>query len=125
MTSEQKKILLLLKAVIFQYHGLDNDEIAILEATADKCDGRQELEWALEFIKHDDLNALSRAREFFNDPNIEISSDLKMDFLTQVWHDNNIKGYITELEATGMLKVAKDWGLQSELLNLVRSRAIK
>lgn len=124
MTSEQKKILLLLKAVIFQYHGFDTEELAILKSTAKRIDGVEEMDWALQFLQEDEFNTMPRVREFFSDNDDQLNAELKMDFLSQVWDDNNIKGYITELEATGMLKIATDWGLQSELMNMVRSKSI-
>jgi uridine phosphorylase len=36
-----------------------------------------------------------------------------------VWEANNLKGFVTEMEATAMLKLAKDWGVEKELVNLV------
>lgn len=122
MTGIQKKILLLLKTVIFQYHGLDTEEIQILKSTASKIDGEEEMKWAIKFIQDDDVNSIQRARDFFKIHENELTPELKMDFLSQVWNDNNVKGYITELEATGMLKIATDWKLQSELLGMVRSK---
>lgn len=44
MTSEEKKAYLLIKSVIFHYHGLDEDEQAILEETATNIQGQAELE---------------------------------------------------------------------------------
>ena len=36
-----------------------------------------------------------------------------------VWQSNNLKGYVTEMEATAMLKLAKDWHVEKELVELV------
>ena len=36
-----------------------------------------------------------------------------------VWESNNVKGYVTEMEATAMLKLAKDWNVEKELIELV------
>jgi hypothetical protein len=36
-----------------------------------------------------------------------------------VWKANDLKGYITEMEATAMLKLAKDWSVEKELIDLV------
>ena len=36
-----------------------------------------------------------------------------------VWQAHNLKGYVTEMEATAMLKLAKDWNVQKELIELV------
>ncbi len=53
MTSEEKKAYLLLKSVIFHYHGLDEDEQEILDETADSLDAQEELAWAANFISED------------------------------------------------------------------------
>ena len=66
MTSEEKKAYLLLKSVIFHYHGLDDNERADLQATADELDGHKELEWANAFIAEDFFNSFERAREYLN-----------------------------------------------------------
>jgi hypothetical protein len=36
-----------------------------------------------------------------------------------VWEANNEKGYVTEMEATAMLKLARDWNVKDELIGLV------
>ena len=36
-----------------------------------------------------------------------------------VWKSNNLNGYVTEMEATAMVKLAKDWNVQDELIQLV------
>ena len=66
MTSEEKKAFLLLKSVIFHYHGLDEDEQKILDETAKKYDAEEELKWANEFIANDYISAFERAREYLN-----------------------------------------------------------
>jgi hypothetical protein len=110
MTSEQKKAILLLKSVIFHYHGLDNEEKEILDNTAQKLDAWDELKWANDFIALDYYTAFERAREYLNE------------IVGMVWEANNAKGYVTEMEATAMLKLAKDWHVQKELMMLVRKK---
>ena len=44
----------------------------------------------------------------------------RLEYLDQVWQANNKKGYITEMEATAMLKLAKDWHVENELIEMVR-----
>ena len=63
MTSEEKKAFLLLKSVIFHYHGLDEDEQKILDETAKKYDAEAELKWANEFIANDYISAFERANK--------------------------------------------------------------
>ena len=118
MNKEEKKAFLLLKSIIFQYHGLDEDEQQILEQTASELNAAEELQWAHNFISEDYLTAFERAREYLNKAALE--KDKKLLCLNLVWKANNEKGYITEMEATGMLILAKDWQVETELLQLVR-----
>lgn len=120
MSSEEKKAFLLLKSVIFHYHGLDEDEQKILDETARDLDAVNELVWANEFISKDYLTAFERARDFLNEVIKPLSKDRRLSILDMVWKANNQKGYITEMEATAMLKLAKDWEIENELILLVR-----
>jgi uncharacterized tellurite resistance protein B-like protein len=122
MTSEQKKAILLLKSVIFHYHGLDNDEKEILDNTARKLDAWDELKWANDFIALDYYTAFERAREYLNEIVGSLDKDTRLKYLGMVWEANNAKGYVTEMEATAMLKLAKDWQVQKELMMLVRKK---
>ena len=45
MKPEEKKAFILLKALIFHYHGLDEDEEKILLETADELNAEDELTW--------------------------------------------------------------------------------
>ena len=120
MSSEEKKAFLLLKSVIFHYHGLDEDEQKILDDTARELKAEDELEWANNFISEDYYTAFDRARIYLND--VFKGSDKKklLSYLDMVWKANNQKGYITEMEATAMLKLAKDWEIENELISMVR-----
>jgi hypothetical protein len=120
MNSEQKKALLLLKLVIFNYHGLDEEEKKILADTAAKLEAQEELKWAYEFSEEDNLTSFERSREFFKATIATYDKDLKFEFIRNVWEDTSSKGYVSEIEAMSMLKLAKDWGVQKELLSLVR-----
>lgn len=120
MSSEEKKAFLLLKSVIFHYHGLDEDEQKILDETARDLDAVNELQWANEFISKDYLTAFERARDYLNEVIKPLSKDRRLTILDMVWKANNQKGYITEMEATAMLKLAKDWKIENELILLVR-----
>jgi hypothetical protein len=120
MTSEEKKAYLLLKSVIFHYHGLDDDERENLNATADELDGHEELEWANEFIAKDYFNSFERAREYLNDVVGDYPKEKRVMYIDMVWQANNLKGYVTELEATAMLKLAKDWNVEAELIEFIK-----
>jgi hypothetical protein len=119
MTPEEKKVYVLLKAVIFHYHGLDEDEKNDLERTADELQATEEYKWAIEFISQDYITAFDRAREFLNEIIGDYSKEKRVELINMVWNANNIKGYVTEMEVTAMLKLAKDWNVQQELVDLV------
>ena len=118
-TSEEKKVYMLLKSVIFHYHGLDEAERIDLEKTAASLEAAEEYKWALDFIARDYITAFERAREFLNEIIADYSKEKRIELINMVWQANNIKGYVTEMEATAMLKLAKDWNVQKELIELV------
>lgn len=119
MTQEQKRVHILLKAVIYHYHGLDELERNDLEATADQLDARTELTWALDFIAKDYLTSFDRARIFLNEIIGDYEKEKRIELIKMVWQANNLKGYVTEMEATAMLKLARDWSVEKELIELV------
>lgn len=123
MTSEEKKAYLLLKSVIFHYHGLDEDEKQNLKETAEELQGQKELEWANAFISEDYFNSFERAREYLNEVVGDYKKEKRVELIEMVWQANNLKGFVTELEATAMLKLAKDWKVESELIELVRGKS--
>lgn len=119
MTSEEKKVYLLLKAVIFHYHGLDEIEKRDLETVAREMNGPEELTWALNYIEEDYLTAFDRARNYLNNIIGDYPKDKRVELISMVWQSNNLKGYVTEMEATAMLKLARDWNVEKELVELV------
>ena len=118
-SNQEKRVYMLLKAVIFHYHGLDEEEKNDLEKTADDLNAHEEYQWALDFIAEDYLTSFERAREFLNDIIADYPKEKRIELINMVWDSNNLKGYITEMEATAMLKLAKDWNVQPELIELV------
>lgn len=119
MSEEEKKVYMLVKAVIFHYHGLDEIEKQDLENTSQRLDAAVALEWALDFISKDYLSAFDRARTYLNEIIGDYPKDKRIELINMVWEANNLKGFITEMEATAMLKLAKDWGVERELTSLV------
>jgi uncharacterized tellurite resistance protein B-like protein len=119
MSDEEKKVQMLLKAVIFHYHGLDEAEKQDLEDTSKKLDAQQAFEWALEFIQQDYITAFDRARIYLNEIIGDYPKNKRIELINMVWEANNLKGFITEMEATAMLKLAKDWGVENELIAMV------
>lgn len=120
MTSEAKKAYLLLKSVIFHYHGLDEDEQKILDETADNLNAHEELRWANAFISEDYYTAFDRARDHLKTIMEQMEKEERLSYLSMVWDANNRKGYISEMEATAMLKLAKDWDIEKELIEMIR-----
>jgi NADH:ubiquinone oxidoreductase subunit E len=118
-TSEEKRVYMLLKSVIFHYHGLDEEERRDLDHTAKELDALEEYKWAQEFIAQDYLTSFERARDLLNDIIADYPKDKRVELINMVWQANNLKGYVTEMEATAMLKLAKDWNVQKELIELV------
>lgn len=119
MTEEEKRVYMLLKAVIYHYHGLDELEKNDLYETADHLKAQEELTWALEFIAKDHLSSFDRARTYLNEIIGDYAKEKRIELINMVWQANNLKGYITEMEATAMLKLAKDWSVEKELIELV------
>lgn len=119
MTSAEKRVYMLLKSVIFHYHGLDELEKNDLEATAKRLEAHDELKWSLDYIAEDYITAFDRARAYLNDIIGDYPKDKRVELINMVWESNNLKGYVTEMEATAMLKLAKDWNVEKELIELV------
>lgn len=110
---------MLLKAVIFHYHGLDDIEKNDLEKTARELDAQDEYKWALDFVAQDYVTSFDRARDYLNEIIGDYAKEKRVELINMVWQANNLKGYVTEMEATAMLKLAKDWNVQKELIELV------
>jgi hypothetical protein len=120
MTAEQKKAFLLLKFIILNYHGLDEEEKQILKNSALDIGGGDELAWVEEFVTKDPSTSFERAREFFRQTIRTYDVETRVSYLNMVWDSTKSKGYISEMEATAILKLAKDWAVQKELLKLIR-----
>lgn len=116
MNTELKKSLVLLKALIFHYHGLDQDEKRLLEAYVKTIDAQEEYEWAISFISQDYMSAFERAKEFLAKEIKALDADQKLQYLMETWEDNHKKGYVTEMETTAMLNLAKDWSIEKDFL---------
>ncbi len=122
MTSELKKAFLLLQTVIFQYHGFSDEERSILEDLASQLDARQELAWANEFVEKNVYDAFERAREYLRQTMCALDDETKISFLKSAWDANNSKGFISEIEATALLKLSKDWHVERAFLKEIRKK---
>ena len=65
------------------------------------------------------MTAFERARTYLNDIIGDYPKKDRINLINMVWEANNLKGYVTEMEATAMLKLAKDWNVETELIALV------
>jgi len=119
MSQQEKRVYMLLKAVIYYYHGLDEPERKDLEETAARLDAKPEHAWAIEFIAKDHVTAFERARAYLNDIIGDYPKHQRIELINMVWQSNNLKGYVTEMEVTAMLRLAKDWNVEQELIALV------
>lgn len=120
MEKEEKKAFMLLKSLIFHYHGLDEDEQNMLNESAKTLDAFDELQWANTFIAEDYLSAFDRSREYLHKVISKLEKEKRIKYLLSVWQDNDKKGYLTEMEATAMLNLAKDWHIEKEIINIVK-----
>ena len=107
---------MLLKSLILHYHGLDEDERRLLERVAKKLSAEEELEWANSFIAQDYLSAFERCKEFFFKTISPLDEEIQLQLLLEVWEENHQKGYVTEMETTAMINLAKDWGIDKEFI---------
>jgi len=119
MNSEEKKVYMLLKAVIYHYHGLDETERLDLKKVSANLDAKDELAWALDFVAEDYITAFDRARTYLINIIGDYPKPKRIELINMVWLSNNLKGYVTEMEATAMIKLARDWNVEKELIEMV------
>ncbi len=119
MERDKKRALVLLKSLIFHYHGLDPDEKTILDQYVKRLGAKEELEWALDFISRDYLSAFERSREFLGKIFTKLDEEERLKHLVEVWEDNHKKGYVTEMETTAMINLAKDWAIEKVFMSSV------
>ena len=121
MSEEEKKAVMLLKSLIFHYHGLDEEEKELLQNSAVRHSAENELAWANEFIAQDYLSAFERSREFLRKVFTRLDEKDRLQHLMEIWEENYEKGYVTEMETTAMLNLARDWAVDLEFMKTVRS----
>jgi uncharacterized tellurite resistance protein B-like protein len=120
LSSAEKKAYLLLLSVIFHYHGLDKEEEELLIEKAKNIKAESELEWVNEFISKDYLRAFENARDYLKIEFPKLPKEKRVQYIEEVWQANLSKGFITEMEARAMIKLARDWGIDSDLLTYAR-----
>ena len=120
--TEQKKVFLLMEAFVFHYHELDKFELNLLKETARSLNAEYELQWAIDFINQDRPNSFERTRNYLKEHIVGVSDATRINYLIKIWQATNAKGYITEMEALALLKIAKDWKVETELIKLIRNK---
>jgi len=129
MTPEEKEALLLLEYAIFRYHGFDDNERERLENDAAAMHAQAQLEKVYAFV--DDIlqktnqsevavfeATLRRIKEVF----AQLPEERRLEYVIQVWNANKAKGYVTEIEAIAMLRVAKELNVQRGFVEYVRQK---
>ena len=119
MEQEEKKALILLKSLIFHYHGLDPDEKKILEGYVNTLDAEEEYHWANDFISSDYLSAFERCKEFISKVFKAFTKKKRLMYLVETWEDNHKKGYVTEMETTAMINLSKEFEVDAEFLKAI------
>jgi hypothetical protein len=99
---------------------MDPQEKAILESYVKKFEAQEEYHWALEFISEDYLSAFDRSREFLGKIFNDWEEDERLSQLMETWDDNHAKGYITEMEMTAMINLAKDWRIERPFMEEIQ-----
>lgn len=119
MEHDIKRAVMLLKSLIFHYHGLDDDELRLLQAAAKRLKAEEELQWANAFIADEYMSAFERSREFLSKTLGRTEKEFRLKQLADVWEENHQKGYVTEMETTAMLNLAKDLNVERDLIKVI------
>ncbi len=122
MSVEEKKAFLLLLIIIFNYHGLSDVEQEILKSTAANLDAVDELEWVRIFSKPSVDETYNTIKDYIANCIKDYQDEQKLELLTSVWDTNMQKGYISEMEATVMLLLSKEWKVQKEFILHIRAK---
>ncbi len=122
MSVEEKKAFLLLLIIIFNYHGLSDVEQQILKETAASIDAQDELDWVKSFSKPSVDETYDKIKTYITECIQDYSTEKKLTVLTNVWDANMQKGYISEMEATAMLLLSKEWKVQKEFILHIREK---
>jgi hypothetical protein len=122
MGLSDKKALLLLKAIVFLHHDFTEDEMRLLNETAKELNAIQDLKWVMDFVNEDVYTAYERTRAYLKKSLEGEENDKKVAYLFEVWQATSQKGYVTEMEAMSMIKLARDWSVERDFIQLVRNK---
>jgi len=122
MSVEERKTFLLLLVIIFNYHGLNDVEQQILKETAASLHAEEELLWVKEFSSPSIDETYDKIKQYITAYIATYSNEQKLACLVLVWDTNMQKGYISEMEATAMLLLSKEWKVQKEFILHIREK---
>ena len=114
MDTEEKKIILLLRAVLFHYQGLGDKGEVLLRRKAKEIQAEEELKWVLASVEKSPSS--SRSCKQLQKLARGLSSEHLLTHLYESWEEGMKKGYLSNSEALWILKVAKVWGIEKDLL---------
>ena len=116
LSLEEKRAYILIMSLLAYYHGLSSEDKSLLNKETEAINGKQAFFWAKEFIEKNTVTASKRAKAHLKKvkPHIEIKK--RVTFLENIWQIYMKKGYLTTTEATTLLKIAKSWGVETDIL---------
>lgn len=83
-------------------------------------EAENEVAWANAFLAEDYLSAFERSRAFLSKVFLQLDKSERERQLVEVWEETNRKGYLTEMEATAILTLSKDWQVDKGFLEAVK-----
>jgi hypothetical protein len=122
MSAEEKRAYLILLVIIFNFHGVSDVEQQILQETATLHDAEAELEWIKEYAKPSIDEAYNKLKKYVDDTFANLTPEKKSLYLNKVWDANQQKGHVSEMEATAMLMLSKEWQIQKEFVSYIREK---
>jgi len=122
MGLSDKKALLLLKAIVFLHHDFTEDEMQLLNETAELHNAKDDLKWVINFVNEDTYTAYERTRLYLKKSLENEVSSQKVKCLFEVWQSTNQKGHITEMEAMSMIRLSRDLNVERDFIQLVRNK---
>jgi hypothetical protein len=122
MSVEEKRAFLSLLIIIFNYHGLSEVEQQILHETASAHNASDELEWIKEYAKPSLDESYDKLKKYVDDIIGNLPIEKKSEYLNKVWDANQQKGHVSEMEATAMLMLSKEWHIQKEFVSYIREK---
>jgi hypothetical protein len=109
----------LLKLVVFYYPRPDEEEMDQLRDKASAWKADEDRRWAIDFVDQEPATAFQRTGEFISGLFTGKSQLEREAFLEDIWSVDIARGYVTEMQAMALLKMAQAWGLQDKLLKLL------